>query len=632
MHKLGKRSRVIALFAVLLMAALLPTGVARGQMGPTALAGCAEFGFSTEEDFLTQGPEPSDGNPVISDGDLLGPGGMICARNADLLHNTFDVAEDLGLDAADVLDVDKYLVAFSTELDSPNRGQFTAGDLLLTNGTVIPNIALTHLFLISYDIGLDAVHFVGTDKDISTFLAFAAQHDWRENPGVLPTELERHNVDIWFSIEGTFRPPVGAGGVTILDGDLLSAAGGFIVAPNADLLPLHVPAGIPNRGVDFGLDAATTTRAGDKDLIHFSTEILYNNEMHFTDGDVLAYDNGVVATNLDLIKPFEPKARELGLDALSVNIPITRPCVSRITHIAGVPVADIGPDGLAMTNTVGSPLIPAPIPFGGEIDISGNLCDDVDEFRLLYRLSGSGGSWTSIGVPAGLGWKVKVDAFMPPGPDCLGSMVWHSDGVGWYGGADYRHLTDPLLLGCNPGLALTVWDSENAVDGADELYELVLVTDLGGGTVITSTATHVQLDNTMPEADLDEEWGTCDAYTQDDMPLMVRARITDTHFHRYRLQITGDYYGTKYYTPVAYYDDTTDNVIADGTVNRPLFDDLHAVTVFDLAASPIACGYTVRLTAWERTLWTNFSFPGNQAYRHPAWRHTSDAWTFNYTP
>lgn len=66
---------------------------------------------------------------------------------------------DLGLDAADVVNASTSLVAFSTELDSPNAGQFTAGDLLATNGTIIPNIALTDPFTVGYDIGLDSVHF-----------------------------------------------------------------------------------------------------------------------------------------------------------------------------------------------------------------------------------------------------------------------------------------------------------------------------------------------------------------------------------------------------------------------------------------------------------------------------------------
>lgn len=41
--------------------------------------------FSTEEDFVAQGPEPSDGNPIISDGDLLNAEGYVYMRNHETL-------------------------------------------------------------------------------------------------------------------------------------------------------------------------------------------------------------------------------------------------------------------------------------------------------------------------------------------------------------------------------------------------------------------------------------------------------------------------------------------------------------------------------------------------------------------
>jgi len=406
-----KRVTITTLALVLAMTLVLPAVPVAGQVGQDALKQCSEFAFSTEEDFVTQGTEPPDGNPIISDGDLLGlyqaatgTECAVCARNHDLLA-VFDIpsAVDLGLDAADVIDAEQYLVAFSTELDSPNQGQFTAGDLLITNGTswrVIPNTTLTYLFNVGYDIGLDAVHFVGDPDDIIGFLGELFEQ------GVPPADtfaqvLARYDIDIWFSTEGTFTP---AGAPGFLDGDLLSARTGTIVADNSLLLPTSVPAGIPNRGVDFGLDAVTTNRAGHRERIHFSTEILFDDEVSFTDGDVLQLGDGVVATNFELIQCFEPKARELGLDALSVSLPVTRPCESRITRIAGVDVGDIGSDGMALTGTVGSPPIMASVPFGGWIDIQGSICEDVESFRVVYRLAGSTNAWTGIrGVlPRGL--------------------------------------------------------------------------------------------------------------------------------------------------------------------------------------------------------------------------------------
>jgi len=274
--------------------------------------------FSTEEDFVTFGPEPPDGNPIISDGDLLCSDCTVFARNRELLA-AFQTEIDLGLDAADVIDMERRLVAFSTELDDP-QGWFTAGDLLATNGAVIPNIALLAKFDIpKADLGLDAVHFIGDKEKIIAFLEYATVTGdlWWENPDRLATMLEEYDIDIWFSTEGTAPTPEAP---LFLDGDLLSARTGTIIARNALLLPPSVPAGIPRRGVDFGLDAVTADRGGNRERIRFSTEILYDGEPYFTDGDVLRIGNGVVCTNEDLIRCFEPKTNFLGLDALSVPV------------------------------------------------------------------------------------------------------------------------------------------------------------------------------------------------------------------------------------------------------------------------------------------------------------------------
>ena len=120
--------------------------------------------FSTEEDFVTRGPLPP-GGPIISDGDLLNSAGYVYMRNSELL-SVFNVDFDLGLDADDVINVEDRFVIFSTELDHP-RGMFTAGDLLATNGAIVPNAALLAAFDIprGLDLGLDAVHFKGELED-----------------------------------------------------------------------------------------------------------------------------------------------------------------------------------------------------------------------------------------------------------------------------------------------------------------------------------------------------------------------------------------------------------------------------------------------------------------------------------
>lgn len=310
---------LFVLAAVLLVAAVWVWNGRVSSQVAFRLADCADLGFSTEEDFVTQGPTPADGNPIISDGDLLGPFGRICARNRDLLAAFAATAPlpDLGLDAADVISIDPGLVAFSTELDDP-AGQFTAGDLLTTAGAVIPNVALLAAFGTQGDLGLDGVHLVGDTRTIIEFLDYAQEKGrdfWVQNPRALPEILKERQIDLWFSTEGT---GMAADGSVFLDGDLLSAANGTIVLANGDLLAPPVPAGLPDRGVDFGLDAVSTDCLGDRTTLGLSTEIGYQNRTtSFTDGDVLAFGGAVVKTNWDLVGPFEPRARMLGLDALT---------------------------------------------------------------------------------------------------------------------------------------------------------------------------------------------------------------------------------------------------------------------------------------------------------------------------
>jgi hypothetical protein len=280
------------------------------------LEACKDLAWSSEEDFITQGPLPPDGDPIISDGDLLSRSGDVCMRNADLVL-PFDVPYPMGLDAADVLEVADGLVAFSTELNSP-FGNFTHGDLLTTWGAAIPNQALLFTFQVSGDRGLDAVHFVGDLEaiiDFNTFAMNVSRSAWLSDPSMLAAELQERGIDIWFSIEGTHDA---TGPDQLLDGDVLSAATGTIIADNSVLLPASVPAGIP--GIDYGLDALTTTREGDRPEIRFSIEILFRDEPPFTDGDVIKLGNGVEIPDTVLPTPFEPKADFVGLDALHMTL------------------------------------------------------------------------------------------------------------------------------------------------------------------------------------------------------------------------------------------------------------------------------------------------------------------------
>ncbi len=287
------------------------------------LSGCQEFAFSTEEDFVTQGPVPPDGNPVISDGDLLGLSftptthTTLCARNSFFMQ-PFDVTVDLGLDAVDIISLDPTYIAFSTELNSSTQGQFSAGDLLITSGVAIPHNRLTYSFLATSDgpdLGLDAVHFVGTVPNIIEFINNITVN--MPQPEAFSSMLAEHQMDIWFSTEQNARP---VHAPLFLDGDLLSARFGTIVAANSTLLPAEVPAGIPTRGADYGLDAASSSRDGKETAILFSTEIVHLTG--FTDGDVLLSGiPGIQITNEEMILTLEVRADFVGLDALYSSAP-----------------------------------------------------------------------------------------------------------------------------------------------------------------------------------------------------------------------------------------------------------------------------------------------------------------------
>jgi len=258
------------------------------------------------------------------------------------------------------------------------------------------------------DLGLDAVHFTGDYDGIIKFIEYIADEDadvWREDPERLSKVLEECDIDIWFSTEGTAPKP---GDPLFLDGDLLSARYGTIVARNSELLPTSVPAGIPERGVDFGLDAATTDRTGNARLIRFSTEILYDGELEFTDGDVLRINNGVVCTNNDLVAGFEPKVGFLGLDAISIAVEGCEPGISvkkvvradaeqvwadEITAYVGDTVTfkcAIHNDGCySLYDITARDVLPDILKYTGDATVNGEPCEpDVVEAKLEWFFEG----------------------------------------------------------------------------------------------------------------------------------------------------------------------------------------------------------------------------------------------------
>ena len=253
--------RLSLLLLVVLVAALwLPTAstsvpTAAEPAAEPPIGVCATGAFSTEEDFIAHTePLPYPGNAYVSDGDMLSLAGKVCMRNADLTAAWFGdaVGPDLGLDALDILDIEKQpIIAFSTEVDDPKL-RFTSGDLLFTPGYAIPNVALVKPFNINWDIGLDGVQFIGTIANILNFVSGLSDYPrdkFLQDPGLLQTLLNQYKIDIWFTVEGTAA--IGTHG-QVLDGDLLSAATGTIIVSQAALLPANVPAGLPVAGWTSG--------------------------------------------------------------------------------------------------------------------------------------------------------------------------------------------------------------------------------------------------------------------------------------------------------------------------------------------------------------------------------------------
>ena len=497
----------LCLLLALAVGMLTLSGVARGQTS-YPLNYCLKGAFSTEEDFMSREIKPYDGNPYISDGDLLTPDGQVCARNADLLqvfNPTGAAIADLGLDAVDIVDFEKRLVGFSTELDDP-LGKFTAGDLLFTDGGVVPNTALVAKFGIKHDIGLDGLQLIGKHDNLIGFINRVRQADpaaW--DNGLLNELLDAFDVDIWFSIEGTYT----ARNVLILDGDLL-AASGIIVARNSDLLPGSVPAGLPTRGLDFGLDAVNAPRLSTpdtvKDNLLFSTEILFRGEPSFTDGDVLRQGDGVVATNESLIQRFYPKADFLGLDALwipSEPEPTTDP---NLQELCGVMAADFDSNGLYRENYLSSPPgNPPRRPCGRFVPIDGDLPPTgVINYRVAYRAP-SDAPGTAIGIRTN--WTALKRWKLHPwyGWHCDDDGVLSSNANGWVNASQFLAAQTGDFPWCNNGeMQLAVWDTANVLglgfgpSNPNGHYLVWLEWQDAGGSH-TDAEYHIQLDNVYPE-------------------------------------------------------------------------------------------------------------------------------------
>lgn len=613
----------LALVATLLLA--LPALAQRNA--------CTGLLFSTEEDFLSGIGELG----VISDGDLLAydPAGgtALCARNADLLR-TFQIRVDLGLDAVQAVQFENDLLAFSTELDDP-EGRFTAGDLLGTNGAVIPNAALLARFdlPVRHDLGLDALQFLGERDRVARLLVEARElgrQAFLDDPDLLANLLREFELDLLFSTEGTGFPPDGP---LFLDGDLLSALSGSVARGNADLYA-PLPAGVPVRGADFGLDAFTLARDRFEEFeVLFSSEIDSLEEaLMFTDGDLLGDATVVVLKNLDLTLGLEPPVRDLGLDALDLpERSVEAGCGGEIRVINGMEVGTLIDPMTGYARKIGGANPPSPFPapapfdrpFGGWLVLHGNLTG-ADCARFEYRVEWQepSGPWSPVVAPAS--WQTNTS----PVCSLFGWGPFSSDGDGWIPVADYLASEN-----CSPNQALQVWSTS----GRDGPHRVRLsLRPLGApGSGVSGAPLRVVLDNTPPgdlnltlwnaacTAELSNQCEVDGPARNTQMYIKGRARDDgtassgDEHFYAYSLSWTGgDVSGSPGIAvpdQERIYDGTDPGIGTAGT--EPAGGDVPLV-LFDLSAAHIAetggdappkCGYTITLRASDRTILGGFN-------------------------
>ena len=587
-------------------------GSASAQMN---LIQCTGLWFSTSEDFRSGVDQP--GGPIISDGDLLtyevGSGARLCARNTDLLRR-FDVNNfDHGLDALDQVQLDEGVViaALSTEIDSVNSAaQFTAGDLIFTTGPIVPNGALLAAFGLprSLNLGLDAVTIEGSPDEKRRLLAVldnTSPDEFRDNPERLVEILEETNTDILFSTEGT---PPDVQQPLFLDGDLLSARNGTIVRANADLLSL-LPAGLPARGVDYGLDAYTPA-VNPLELVPieiFSIEVQAG-ERVFSDGDALLPDPVLYLQAPELIKAFEPRDFDMGLDALAAPTVRVGNCPFRITNVSDIPVGDIDQiTGYFDTDR----------PFGRDIRLQGNLpglgCPRYSTHEYRIRVSVDGALPVTVLHPASQGWLRDVQ------PTCDGNDLYESDTQsGWFTLTDYARFGD-----CPDDASLAIYRSASEAGATAMFAEFWIEMQPigGGGPVVPSGRVRIRLDNAAPDpVDMALfQPGSAVAFDDQcnidgmgaDVVIDIRGEIEDAHFSHYTLTWNGD--GNvggaipttvpRAYNSPPLLDDT--GTVPDGTMVE--LGTLNLTQQWDLELDGVIngdllpqCGYSITLTAVDR--------------------------------
>ncbi|MHA3915767.1 hypothetical protein [Halovulum sp. GXIMD14793] len=625
-------------------------GLAVVAFSPAAFAqsfpGCTGTVFSTEEDFMSFAGEKYDGNPVVSDGDLIAydrSAGTteLCARNAELIpRNLLEIPRSLGLDAVDVILPEKGLIAFSTELDE-TFDIFGHGDIIFPNGTVIPHEVLIKRFDLRGEHGLDAVHFTGEQDNIIRAIELAWENGpdrLKEDPEAYLKQLQELEVDIWFSIEGTTERPEAPG---ILDGDVLSAVAGVKVVAQDMILSPPIPAGIRDRGVDFGVDAVTADRKGTRSEIRFSTEILYRNEPQpFTDGDLLQAGGALEIKHEELIKGLEPKADFLGLDAVSFSAPevdFGRPHLDSLCGRSHAAV-DFGSDGLWRLNAATTPPGDDPRrPCGAQIPIDGTLpinlatsSGDMTRFRVVYESLNA--TLPPLSGNVETTWRLLRPRLILGSWQCSwGPALTLATSGGWMDAKDFHDAMtgnpngitgNGAGFGCaNPHLHLAVWNTQTLPgDRDDDLMRVHLEWETTGTAAVQTGAWHnIQLDNTAPDLsglevrlmDGVSVVPSCGEAPTSASQFQIWTAFKDKHFGHYTLRVEGGdpWVSHTFASPTGnstheYYQPLDDpfNVITDTGTTGTGLKRVRDIDMTELAGSFTRCCYSLRLQVWDSSI------------------------------
>ena len=450
-------------------------------------------------------------------------------------------------------------------------------------------------------------------------------------------------VDILFSIEGTFdggeRIPV------ILDGDILSLATVSIAAHNNDLLP-YAPSGIPNKGVDFGVDAiefqGDQWTEGAFDRFLFSTEILHLEDTSFTDGDVLT-TGGVIIPNFELTRRFTPAARFLGLDALWLPGSFERePFIEEMCGDLSVfdfdggasaindPAAYSGLYQSAGHRTPGDPC-------GAYVPIDGNIQPgQATRFRVAFR---------PVGTPAPAPGDPTTDAVQtrwllsrghlvfqggsfiwqcptPVPSDPTTFVVLETDPNGWMNYADFAAAENGTLPSslCDQDLKLAVWNTIADAPDPNGHYILWLEWEDTGGTMQREPVEHhLQLDNVAPTIapypdglqvrlmDGTTIVPACGETTGEEQ-FQIWAQIEDKYYGTATLTVEGGVPPVIHPFSVPQWDASpSDNIDDTGTTPDGTTVYIRDIDMNELGESFQNCCYLVRLRVWDRAILHNFN-------------------------